>query len=60
MKVCLEIFCSPEAVAMFHLSHSLYFLPAHIATSALDEENQAKVQDALDKLMKGRTTMVIA
>lgn len=30
------------------------------ATSALDEENQAKVQDALDKLMKGRTTMVIA
>jgi len=30
------------------------------ATSALDEENQSKVQDALNKLMKGRTTLVIA
>ena len=31
-----------------------------VATSALDEENQAKVQDALDKLMEGRTSIVIA
>ena len=30
------------------------------ATSALDEENQEKVQAALNKLMKGRTTLIIA
>jgi len=30
------------------------------ATSALDEESQEKVQEALDALMKGRTTLVIA
>lgn len=30
------------------------------ATSALDEESQAKVTQALDKAMKGRTTIVIA
>jgi ATP-binding cassette subfamily B (MDR/TAP) protein 1 len=30
------------------------------ATSALDSESEALVQDALDKLMKGRTTIVIA
>merc|ERR1719183_645470 len=30
------------------------------ATSALDEVSQANVQEALNKLMKGRTTLVIA
>ena len=30
------------------------------ATSALDEENQEKVQAALNKLMAGRTTLIIA
>ncbi len=30
------------------------------ATSALDAESERKVQDALDKLMAGRTTLVIA
>ncbi|SPF81913.1 ABC transporter ATP-binding protein [Pseudoprimorskyibacter insulae] len=30
------------------------------ATSALDAQSEAKVQDALDKLAKGRTTLVIA
>ena len=30
------------------------------ATSALDEENQEKVQQALNRLMKNRTTLVIA
>jgi len=30
------------------------------ATSALDSESEALVQDALDRLMKGRTTLVIA
>ena len=30
------------------------------ATSALDTESERLVQDALDKLMKGRTTFVIA
>ena len=30
------------------------------ATSALDAESEALVQDALKKLMKGRTTVVIA
>ncbi len=30
------------------------------ATSALDNESEAKVQSALEKLMKGRTTIVIA
>jgi subfamily B ATP-binding cassette protein MsbA len=30
------------------------------ATSALDAESEALVQDALDRLMKGRTTLVIA
>ena len=30
------------------------------ATSALDNESEAKVQRALEKLMKGRTTIVIA
>ena len=30
------------------------------ATSALDSESEALVQEALDKLMKGRTTNVIA
>jgi ABC-type multidrug transport system fused ATPase/permease subunit len=30
------------------------------ATSALDSESERLVQDALDKLMKGRTSVVIA
>ncbi len=30
------------------------------ATSSLDTESEVEVQDALDKLMKGRTTLVIA
>jgi len=30
------------------------------ATSALDTESEAKVQEALDRLMKGRTTVMIA
>jgi ATP-binding cassette, subfamily B, bacterial len=30
------------------------------ATSALDEESQMKVQDALEKVMNGRTSLVIA
>jgi ATP-binding cassette subfamily B protein len=30
------------------------------ATSSLDAESEALVQDALDRLMKGRTTFVIA
>ena len=30
------------------------------ATSALDSESEALVQDALDKLIKGRTSVVIA
>lgn len=30
------------------------------ATSALDSESEALVQDALDQLIKGRTTVVIA
>ncbi len=30
------------------------------ATSALDAENEAQVQEALERLMKGRTTLVIA
>jgi len=30
------------------------------ATSALDAESESLVQDALDKLMKGRTTIIIA
>ena len=30
------------------------------ATSALDSESEALVQDALDKLIKGRTTVIIA
>lgn len=30
------------------------------ATSALDNESEVKVQDALDRVMKGRTTIVIA
>jgi len=30
------------------------------ATSALDAESEFKVQDALDKLMRGRTTIIIA
>jgi ATP-binding cassette subfamily B protein len=30
------------------------------ATSALDAENEAQVQEALQRLMKGRTTLVIA
>jgi ATP-binding cassette, subfamily B, bacterial len=30
------------------------------ATSALDAENEAKVQDALERLMRGRTTFIIA
>ena len=30
------------------------------ATSALDAESERKVQDALDRLMEGRTTLVIA
>ncbi|NDH64621.1 MAG: ABC transporter, partial [Alphaproteobacteria bacterium] len=30
------------------------------ATSALDAESERAVQDALDKLMAGRTTLVIA
>ena len=30
------------------------------ATSALDAQSEAKVQDALERLMKGRTTVVIA
>ncbi|WP_353958688.1 hypothetical protein [Simiduia curdlanivorans] len=30
------------------------------ATSALDTESERKVQDALDKLMQNRTTLIIA
>jgi ABC-type multidrug transport system fused ATPase/permease subunit len=30
------------------------------ATSALDEESQRKVQGALDKVMQGRTSIVVA
>jgi subfamily B ATP-binding cassette protein MsbA len=30
------------------------------ATSALDTESERQVQDALEKLMKGRTTVVVA
>jgi ATP-binding cassette, subfamily B, bacterial len=30
------------------------------ATSALDTESEAKIQDALDRLMKGRTVVAIA
>jgi subfamily B ATP-binding cassette protein MsbA len=30
------------------------------ATSALDSESERAVQDALERLMKGRTTLVIA
>ena len=30
------------------------------ATSALDAENEAQVQEALERLMKGRTTLVVA
>ncbi len=30
------------------------------ATSALDEDNQKKVQEALDRAMEGRTTIIIA
>ena len=30
------------------------------ATSALDAENEQQVQEALERLMKGRTTLVIA
>ncbi|HYG50586.1 MAG TPA: ABC transporter ATP-binding protein, partial [Flavobacteriales bacterium] len=30
------------------------------ATSSLDSESERLVQDALDKLMKGRTTVVVA
>ena len=30
------------------------------ATSALDNESEVKVQDALEKVMEGRTTIVIA
>jgi len=30
------------------------------ATSALDSENEDAIQKALDKLMKGKTTLVIA
>ncbi|MFP3656192.1 ATP-binding cassette domain-containing protein, partial [Burkholderia sp. SIMBA_052] len=30
------------------------------ATSALDSESEAKIQDALDRLMKGRTVVAIA
>src|ERR1700743_3466747 len=35
-------------------------LPLDEATSALDTENERQVQDALKRLMKGRTTLVIA
>jgi len=37
-----------------------YLVHFIIATSALDEDSQEKVQEALDELMKGRTTLVIA
>ena len=30
------------------------------ATSALDEDSQKKVQTALENIMKGRTTIIIA
>ena len=30
------------------------------ATSALDSESEALIQDALEKLMKGRTSIVVA
>ena len=30
------------------------------ATSALDSENEAKVQDALNKLIRSRTTIIVA
>lgn len=35
-------------------------LPQDEATSALDTESERVVQDALDRLMVGRTTLVIA
>ena len=31
-----------------------------VATSALDAESEARVQEALERLSKGRTTLVIA
>jgi ABC-type multidrug transport system ATPase subunit len=46
-------------LAVRHAFHMVRCFAAE-ATSALDESTQAKVQAALDKLMKGRTTIAIA
>ena len=40
--------------------HALQILLLDEATSALDSESERVVQDALDGLMEGRTTVVVA
>jgi ABC-type multidrug transport system fused ATPase/permease subunit len=42
------------------LSHMISYVTAEQATSALDAQSESLVQEALDRLMRGRTVLVIA
>ena len=44
----------------YHFDHIAFIIYPDEATSALDNKSEKIVQDALNKLAKGRTTVVVA